>query len=322
MSKIIFKLLRDAFNTIKIKYQSNKGFNSISDFKYFFQLFIIRFFFGNTKIRNLIKANKIDEEVWSSIFITPESSKNILKELVNDGCSHLLKLKDGSFKDIKNETLQNMQFPNAIFFDGKNKLLNKQNFFDLPSLESFLVQNNIYIIKNELMINNLLKFKELFTNNFFLSIAQNYLGSKKITVSASLFATNNTTQNKLSENSRITLKNKSAQSYHFDVDFKKFFKIVIYLTNVESELDGAHIFIPGTHVKKLSNHYVTDRFSDDDIERSYETKKTFTGKAGSLFFVDTFGIHKGSSVERNFRTAVLIEFGKDHFQYSKNSIFI
>ena len=322
MTKIIFKLLRDAFITIKIKYQSNKGLNSISYFKYYFQLFIIRFFFGNTKIRNLIKANKFNEEVWSSIFITPESSKNILKELVNDGCSYVLKLKDDNFEDIKNETLLNMQCPNAIFFDGKNKLLNKQNFFDLPSLENFLVQNNIYMLKNELVINNLLKFKELFTNNFFLNIAQNYFGSKKITVSASIFSTNNSAQNKLSEDSRKALKHKSAQSYHFDVDFKKFFKIIIYFTDVESELDGAHIFIPGTHIKKHSNHYVTDRFSDDDIERSYDRKKTFTGKAGSLFFVDTFGIHKGSTVEKNFRTAVLVEYGKDHFQYSKNAIFI
>jgi hypothetical protein len=50
----------------------------------------------------LIKANKFNEEVWSSIFITPESSKNILKELVNDGCSYVLKLKDDNFEDIKN----------------------------------------------------------------------------------------------------------------------------------------------------------------------------------------------------------------------------
>ena len=40
-------------------------------------------------------------------------------------------------------------------------------------------------------------------------------------------------------------------------------------------MDGAHVYIPGSHSQKHTRHIVTDRFSDEDVEKNYKRKRSF-----------------------------------------------
>ena len=320
--KILYKLLRDSYNTVLIKNKSSFQKNKLADFKYKLDLFVIRFFYGNTFFRNKIKAKISNNKILSNNLVNNTTTFDVLEDLNKKGHSKILKLNDDIFKEIENDVLKNTEVNSIIKFDGKVYEEKSLKFDDLSSLNNYLVKKDIYLMKNEININSLQKFKNFFTNNFFLEIARSYLNTNKLSMNASLFATNNDSGSLLGVKKLLDLKNKSAQSYHFDVDYKKFFKIILYFTNVNYEEDGAHVYIPGTHINKLKRHIVTDRFNDEDIENSYKKKKIFIGTKGSFFFVDTFGIHKGAAVKNNFRVAMIIEYGKDHFKYSNNTIFL
>ncbi|MDC1279203.1 hypothetical protein N8Y94_02590 [Candidatus Pelagibacter ubique] len=320
MIKVFYKLLRDAYVTVKLQLNESKSYRK-SSIKYIYQLFIIRFIFGHPKFRNLIKAKKINSDIMSKDFLLNIKAQDVVNKLDIDGCTNTFTLKKNILQNIKDEALQNLNSPKAFSFDGKLNLPIEQKFINLEELQNFLIQENMYVLKNDMSFRDNSKIKEIFTDKFFIDIAENYLGSKKMTFSGTFFATNNISNN-LNYNDKKSLKSKTAQLYHCDVNFKKFFKIIIYLSDVKSEMDGAHVYIPGSHSQKHTRHIVTDRFSDEDVEKSYKRKNVYIGDAGTLFFVDNFGIHKGSTVENNFRTAILLEYGRGHFQNSKNAIFI
>ncbi len=94
-----------------------------------------------------------------------------------------------------------------------------------------------------------------------------------------------------------------------------------WLKSISDPPDSLKNKIPGSHSKCLKRHIVTDRYDSKDIEANYK-KKIYTGNAGSLFFVDTFGIHKGSTAIDNFRKVIFLEYGKGHVELSKNAIFL
>ena len=88
----------------------------------------------------------------------------------------------------------------------------------------------------------------------------------------------------------------NAQKFHTDINYSKFYKILIYLNDVNN-YNGPHIFIPGTHKKKL-NHLNIQRLDDYEIYNNYKQKVKFTGTKGTLFFEDTFGFHKGDEPKK------------------------
>lgn len=87
-------------------------------------------------------------------------------------------------------------------------------------------------------------------------------------------------------------KAKDAQNFHRDVDDYKFIKLFIYLTDVDLE-SGPHVYVESS--SKSNKFRQIARFSDDKIEKYFgvDQIKYFTGNKGSMFLVDTYGIHKG-----------------------------
>lgn len=70
--------------------------------------------------------------------------------------------------------------------------------------------------------------------------------------------------------------NPDIQAWHRDKDDVRFVALFVYLTDVDDEWDGAHLFKMGTHT------------GDDDGPIS-----TIIGPAGTAFLADTRGLHMG-----------------------------
>ena len=61
-------------------------------------------------------------------------------------------------------------------------------------------------------------------------------------------------------------------------------------------------------------------YSDDNINKNYNNKRIFTGKAGSLFFVDSYGIHKGETPTDKSRLMLNVHYGKGRILYSSDDL--
>lgn len=83
-----------------------------------------------------------------------------------------------------------------------------------------------------------------------------------------------------------------AQNYHRDIDALSFYKLFIYLTDVDDK-SGPHVYVKTsqsadklTDIRRFHDQEVTDAYGEDKILH-------LTGKAGSCFMENTYGIHKG-----------------------------
>lgn len=147
-------------------------------------------------------------------------------------------------------------------------------------------------------------FRKLAFDSYFLSMAGAYLGCIPIHVQTNVWFSFPTFQekNNLSTN---------AQMFHQDKEFAKFFKVFIYLTDVD-ENNGPHVFIEGSHIDEAHTLGVpvTDRISDADITKYYakERIKTLVGPVGTITFADTSGVHKGMTVRSGHRIMLQLEY--------------
>ena len=156
--------------------------------------------------------------------------------------------------------------------------------------------------------------KELILSNEVLYLASNYIGSKSLTINTNYFISVPVETNKFE-------KYKNAQYFHWDNDFRKFLKLYIYLTDVD-EFNGPHVFVEGTHKKKNFNHSLARLYGDEDIFNSYNSIKYFYGNKGSLFFTDSYGIHKGMPPSKKHRIMLNIHFGNDKIKYHQDDLII
>ncbi len=112
-----------------------------------------------------------------------------------------------------------------------------------------------------------------------------------------------------------------SQQWHRDVGNKTYPKIFVYLTDVEDE-DGPFIYLKGSqlggkwwHLFPQINQYTPalGRIRDGDIETPPTNADILrcTGRAGTLVFADTSGIHKGGYSTRNPRFASIITYFSD-----------
>ncbi len=115
-----------------------------------------------------------------------------------------------------------------------------------------------------------------------------------------------------------------SQLWHRDIGNKTYPKVFIYLTDVEEE-EGPFIYVKGSQVwgrwnnlfPQINPHTRTSgRILDANIEKEPAKHDIIrcTGKAGTLIFADTAGIHKGGYSTRNPRFASIITF------YSEKSL--
>ena len=189
--------------------------------------------------------------------------------------------------------------------DQLNKLLKKSIKFNISH-----VSLNINIKKTNYI-------KNLATSDFLLDVAKNYLGRDKISISCLCYISNpaNITENEKKDN---------AQYFHYDNDFKKFFKVFLYLNDVDIN-SGPHAFVQFSHNKRLFKHLLSTRLDDKEIINNYGKKniKTFSKSKGSLIFEDTFGLHKGNLPKKKSRIVLILIYGQsDGIGIYKNSLMV
>ena len=292
-----------------------------NNFFIFIKIFIIKFFYAFEKFRNLIKPdfdvvdkNKINFK--SVIFNEDINLIDQVKQLDTFGYSNTNILSDEIVNNILKESLQ------FDTFDLKklSKNLHKKDLVknENESLDKYIERLNSLgvsrLTKTINLNNNNLTLNKIIFSEEIINIAKSYLNTSKISVNATFFISNSL---ETSEEEKY----KNAQYFHWDNDFTKFFKMYIYLNDVNYE-NGPHIFIPGTHKLKKKENKLCRLYSDENINQNYPKTKTFLGKKGTFFLVDSYGIHKGLTPKRNYRLMLNIHFGRGRILYSENDKFI
>ena len=97
------------------------------------------------------------------------------------------------------------------------------------------------------------------------------------------------------------------QRFHRDTDDWRFFKVMVYLTDVD-EGCGPHVYVKATHRDRQT---LRQRFwSDEEITEQYgeERLAVALGPSGTAFAVDTAGIHKGQAPEQRKRLMLMLQY--------------
>jgi len=154
-------------------------------------------------------------------------------------------------------------------------------------------------------------FEELYrlaADPLIYSIAQKYLGVPPIF---------NTPVSVLSGPVKVKAEkemNGTGQLYHYDMHRLKFVKMFIYLTDVD-EGSGPHTLVKSTHKTRPELLWTDRRYTDDELVACGAKKDevSITGKAGTVFFVDTSAYHKGAHPEKSYRIMAQVQFTNSLF---------
>ena len=138
-----------------------------------------------------------------------------------------------------------------------------------------------------------------------LAIARNYLRTEPVLVCARMWWS-------FSGPSDANQQMKDGQGFHYDIDGYRALAFFFYLTDVGPS-NGPHVYVRGSHTKKLLRHIVSiyKGRGDAEIERAYGRERQIVccGRAGSGFAEDIFGFHKGLHPESGDRLVVQLRYG-------------
>ena len=315
MNRITFtiRLFLDAFrDTIKVTNHFN--LLKLNNKFIILKLFLIKLIFSNQLIRKIIKIKKIriNEEFKYKNLVNVNFDQSLI-DLDTKGYSETFKIDNKIISELKDlifisddYDLKKIQSANINIKkevnESEDRYYKRLKFLNISRLTGTID------LKKESILRKLILSKEV------LEVAASYLNCRDFSINASFFISNPI---KISEQEKYI----NAQYFHWDNDFTKFLKLYIYLTDV-NEGGGPHIYIPYTHKKKQEAHKLCRLYGDDQIYSAYNEKKTFYGVAGSSFFVDGYGLHKGATPISNPRLMVNIHFGRGKILYSKNDIYI
>tara|TARA_B100000886_G_scaffold307983_1_gene241379 strand:+ start:1146 stop:2087 length:942 start_codon:yes stop_codon:yes gene_type:complete len=297
MSKILILLkhLRNSFHIAKILSKNN-----LSEF---IRIFIVRFLYSIDFIRNSQKTIFSNSSVENSdLFKSKLNLKETLEHLEETGFYDKAEINENTLNLLNCEV-------NSTNFSSKIKLDETKNFDDLvfknlEEISNYSQKENIKHLVLEYKKNQKENiFKKLAKSSYLRDIAKHYLNTEKIYCNLEIFITN---PHSFTESE----KKKYAQYFHYDCDYKKFFKVFIYLNDVSNE-SGPHIFLKHSHKRKLFSHIISDRLSDETIKQNYNQENIikFTKQKGSVIIEDTFGLHKGETPSKKQRLMLIIEFG-------------
>jgi len=287
----------------------------------FFEIFIIRFFFSFTSIRKLFnKKTILKSGVKSGNLLEKKDVKTdlVLTSLEQKGYCDDLKLNKYEVdKVIEEISLKNSSIS---FKEKKNtsefKIFTNNN----DNIHSILEKSkkfNLSHVALEIDLNKTKNIKRIATSSFFLDIAKKYIGNDNISISSLCYISNPF------ETSEIEKKD-NAQYFHYDNDFKKFFKVFLYLNDVDTD-SGPHSFVKFSHKERYFKHLLSKRIDDQEIQKNYGDHNIikFDRPKGSLIFEDTFGFHKGTAPKKNSRVVLILVYGKSRgIGIYKNSLFI
>lgn len=148
---------------------------------------------------------------------------------------------------------------------------------------------------------------EISSDPLLLSIVQDYMGVPPIFDTPVIF---------LNSTAPLDARGLSdtAQLYHHDLHRLQFVKLFIYLTDVDGE-SGPHAMIPGTHRARPEGMWADGRHPDEKVDRFglLDQEVRITGKAGTLFMVDTTALHKGVHPVKNSRLLAQVQYSNSMF---------
>lgn len=297
--KILLKHFIVSFFTAKNR-SKNKGF------KNFYNIFIIRFFYAFNLIRKFLNNNNYNSERIKSkrFFKKNISNEKVLKDLNTLGYNDFLSLKKSYVDNIKKEISlksSSISFKNERKFNKFKRNISKQD-----SLDSILKKSKKKQVPHVAIDINLKKtkiLKELATSKFLIELSKKYLNPKTVSIASQCYISNPI---------RISEKDKKdyAQYFHYDNDFRKFFRVFIYLSDVDLSA-GPHSYVAKTNIKKSLKHLLAERIDDEEIKKFYgnENIKTFNGEKGKVIIEDTFGLHKGNPLLKKSRVMLILTYG-------------
>jgi hypothetical protein len=263
------------------------------------KIYIIKIFFSYQIIRKKFLYSKNIKFRETNLFFQDIEVSNIINQLDNDGISQSIVLKDKYLYQISNE-----------INNKKNLRYQGKKFDDLNTIISYASENNISRIVIPINLDKNKTLYKFITSKFFKSVSTGYLNAQRLSINCSLFIS--LSKKNMSQNEKIS----SAQMFHFDSDFSKFLKLYIYLNNV-NKINGPHVYVKQTHIKKHKKHELQKGYSDKQILKNYSTVKTLIGKKGTMFFEDSFGLHKGETPLKHYRIILNIHYGRGSIKYSK-----
>ncbi len=276
------------------------------------KLFVIRFFYSFSFIRNFKKIRFTNDIINPKFFIEKELNiSNEINQIDKLGYSKVYNINDKLKKSLlemvlncKDLDFKKIELSESEILKNKNESLNEY-FLRLKEKKISRISGYLDLKKDSIL-------KEFLTSKEILSFVKSYLNTKHVSINASFFISNPV---KTSREKKFS----DAQYFHWDNDFTKFLKFYIYLTDIDAN-SGPHVFVEKTHKFKKREHRLCRVFSDNNIYQNYKDVKEFHGDSGSAFFVDSYGLHKGKSPNSKSRILLNIHFGSGKILYSKNDI--
>ncbi len=289
-----------------VSYFTAKNRSKNRGIKNFYDIFIIRFFYAFSFIRNHFNRNNYTpvKIISKKFFKKNISNEKVLNDLNSLGYNDFLSLKKDYVDNIKKEISLKSS---SISFKSDNKFNKFKEFIgNNDGLDTILKKSKKKQVPHVAIDINLKKtkiLKELATSKFFIELSKKYLNPKTISIASQCYISNPI---------RISEKDKKdyAQYFHYDNDFRKFFRVFIYLSDVDFSA-GPHSFVAKTNVKKSFKHLLAERIDDSEIKKFYGNKniKTFNGQKGKVIIEDTFGLHKGNPLLSKSRVMLILTYG-------------
>lgn len=145
-----------------------------------------------------------------------------------------------------------------------------------------------------------------------LEIAANYLQLNPVVIGARLYWS-------LAHTNEEFL---TAENWHVDAgDGLSFVKVFFALSNIESE-NGPTGFIKNTHRSLPRKFYSGRRFHNSEITRRFGGSIIeATGVQGTVYMVDTRGLHRGTPVKKNHRLLFHFLYGSDFFGFNRPTVY-
>lgn len=277
------------------------------NFSFFYNVFIIRFFYAFTFLRNFsFRRNEKYKTFFSNFSNFSVSFSEIISNLNEKGFYDKIKVNNDDLIKIIDDI--NLETVKISFKKVNQKISFEDHLKANASLDSIFKKSlelNLSHVALNIDLNKTKMLKKFVSDGFFKNIAYNYLESKKVSVAALCYISNPML---MSEQE----KKDNAQYYHYDNDFRKFFKVFIYLNDVPNSA-GPHSFVCYTHKRRSYKHLISERITDEEIIKTYGKKNiiTFNRPRGSMIVEDTFGLHKGTAPTTNSRKVLILVFGKN-----------
>jgi len=289
-----------------ISFLTARNLSKNKGLKKFFEIFVIRFLYAFDFIRNFLNSKNNDQSniLSKNYFKKDIESDEVVKDLNSVGYNNFLTLKENYIDLIKQEiSLKN----SSVSFKGEKKFIEyKKSLNDKDNLDIIFKKSQDLEIPHVALDIDLSKtkfIKELATSEFFMNLSKRYINAQKISISGQCYISNpvNTSESEKKDN---------AQYYHYDNDFKKFFKVFVYLSDVNSSA-GPHSFVSKTNIKKCFKHIIAERIDDKEIKEFYDPNgiRIFSGEKGHVIIEDTFGLHKGSTPTKQSRSVLILIYG-------------